>query len=147
MGTAGSKLGHWCSGRKNNILSFISFIFLFKKNASTAFPIPQCIFPPCTAEAGLTCLPQGGSRPMLQTLAEQSRYWPRWQEGCRTVASAPQPNSPLNLLGQGKKADRSGLVSVAARQRKGPKSRVFSASPTGALAPLRPLHQTEIVPC
>lgn len=42
------------------------------------------------------------------------------------MASASQPNSPLNLPGT--KAHGSGLVSVAKRQRKGPKSRVSSTA-------------------
>lgn len=46
------------------------------------------------------------------------------------VAGASQPNFPLNLPGQGRKVNGSGLITVAARQRKEPKNRVSPASPT-----------------
>lgn len=53
-------------------------------------------------------------------MAEQSRGWPCWQEGCHMVVSAGQPNCPLNLLGKGKEAHGSDLVTMPQGRGKGP---------------------------
>lgn len=53
------------------------------------------------------------------------------------VARAGQPNFPLNLPGQGKKANGCGLIIVAVRQREEPENRVSPASPARALAPFQ----------
>lgn len=125
----------------------LSYFFLFEIECQHSLAIiPAHPHPPTrVVRASLACC-RGTCRPRLQNLAEHSLSWPRWQEGCHMVASASQPNSPLNLPGRGKNANGSGLITVAARQRKEPKNRVSPASALRALAPLSPLCQIKYVP-